>query len=262
MIYTVEDNKNYGLGKRENESYFLNIFKVAERRLEKGSVFRLKAAANKTLLLVTSGSMAIGERSLKKGSIICIFKHGNYEFFAAESAGFIEISFEYSNENLPLFRESIRVFEAPLEAVEYIDRIYYNRFYISTLTGVNEALMLNVLNMLNVLCDSYSAELGLYRNFCEWLASSDCITAEQAATAMGCTTSHLNRTVKKYSNKCLSTVISEKMILEIKRLIKYSNCTTKEIAYKLGFDSPELMRKFFKYHTGMSVRDYKKSIYD
>lgn len=260
MIYTVDDNKHYDLGKRESECFSLNIEKIKEHRLESGSLFYSPITTSKMLLAVSSGSITLSDRKIKKGSVVYISKFSNYKFSAIEPAVVIEILFDYSDDRLQLFRENIGIFEVPLETIEYINRIYYNRFYISTLSGVNEALLLNVLNMLNILCDSYSAELGLYQKFCEWLESSSYITAEQAAFAVGCTVAHLNRTVKKYSNKCLSTVINEKMILKIKMLCQYSNCSTKEIALKLGFGSSELLRKFFKYHTGMSFKDYKTKL--
>lgn len=261
MIYTVDDNKYYSLGKREVERVSLSIIQIKEHRLDDGNFFSSKVTQSKALFLVTSGSIIINDTEIKKGSVVYISKFTNYKFSAAEPAHIIEILFDYSDDYLPLFRENFRILEAPLEIIEYINRIYYNKFYINTLTGVNEALMLNVLNMLNILCDSYSAELGLYQEFCKWLESSNNITAEQAADAMGCSVAHLNRTVKKYSGKCLSAVISERKILEIKMLIQYSNSSTKEITRKLGFESPELLRKFFKYHTGISLKDYKtKSI--
>lgn len=260
MIYTIDDNKHYDQGKRETEPFFLNINNIKEYHLESGNVFYSKVLSSKTLLLVTSGSIAISDKELKKGSIVYISKYADYQFSAITSSAVIEILFEYSDVSLLLFKENIRIFKAPLEAIEYINNIYYNRFYINTLSGVNEALLLNVLNILNILCDSYSANLGLYQKFCEWLESSGYITAEQASFAMGCSVAHLNRTVKKYSNKCLRTMISEKIISNIKMLLKYSDCSTKEIALMLDFGSPELLRKFFKYHTGMSLKDYKSRL--
>lgn len=257
MIYTIDDNKYYGLGKREAERFFLNIADIREYHLESGNVFQSKVISNKALLLVTSGSIAVGGNEIKKGNIVYISKYSRYKFSAVTTANVIEILFEYSNDSLLLFKENIRIFKAPLETIEYINKIYYNKFYVNMLSGVNEALLLNILNILNILCDSYSANFGLYQKFCEWLETSNYTTAEQASVAMGCTVAHLNRTVKKYSNKCLNTVISEKMISKIEMLIKYSNYSTKEIALTLGFGSPELLRKFFKYHTGMSLKDYK-----
>lgn len=257
MIYTVDDNKRYNLGKREAKPVLISIAKIRKLHLERDGVFYSKIAENKTLLAVIYGSIIISDKEIKKGNVVYISKYANYKFSAIEPAEVIEILFEYSDDRLPLFREKIRVFKAPLDTIEYINRIYYNMFYINTLSGVNEALLLNVINMLNILCDSYSTKLGLYKKFCEWLESSSYVTAEQAAVSMGCTIAHLNRTVKQYSGKCLNTVISEKMILEIKMLIKYSSCSTKEIALKLGFSSPELLRKFFKYHTGISLKEYK-----
>lgn len=258
MIYTVDDNKRYSLGKRESKQVFISITKIRKHHLERNCVFYSKITENKILLAVISGSITIGDKEIKGGNIVYISKYVNYKFSAVEPSEVIEILFEYSDDHIPLFRENIRIFRAPLDTIEYINRIYYNKIYINTLSGVNEALLLNIINMLNILCDSYSAKLGLYKKFCEWLESSTYVTAEQAAASMGCTIAHLNRTVKQYSGKCLNTVISEKMISEIKMLIKYSNCSTKEIAFKLGFGSPELLRKFFKYHTKMSLKEYKE----
>lgn len=260
MIYTIDGNKNYGIGKRETEQFSLNIVDIKEYHFESGNIFHSNVISNKTLLFVTSGSIAINNNEIKKGNIVYIPKYSHYECSSVTSATVIEILFEYSNDHLLLFKENIRIFKAPLETIEYINKIYYNRFYINILSGVNEALLLNILNMLNILCDSYSGNLGLYQKFCEWLESSDCITAEQASVAMGCSVAHLNRTVKKYSNKCLSTIISKKMISKIEMLIKYSNYSTKEIALTLGFGSSELLRKFFKYHTGMTLKDYKSRL--
>lgn len=260
MIYTIDNNKNYGLGKRETEQFFLNIVDIREYHLESGNFFHSKVTSNKILLLVTSGSIAISNNEIKKGNVVYISKYSHYKFSAITTANVIEILFEYSNDRILLFKENLRTFKAPLETIEYIKKIYYNRLYTNMLSGVNEALLLNIINMLNILCDSYSANLGLYQKFCEWLESSNYTTAEQASVAMGCTIAHLNRTVKKYSNKCLSTLINERMISKIEMLIRYSNYSTKEIALTLGFSSPELLRKFFKYHTGISLKDYKSGL--
>lgn len=257
MIYTVNDNKNYGFGKRDAEQFFLTIHKIEKRSIEKGNDLYSKIASSKTLILVISGSMSTEGTIIKKDNIIYISPYANYKFSAIESADVIEIFFEYSDEHIPLFGESIRIFDAPMESIDCINRIYYNKFYINTLSGVNEALLLNVLNMLNIMSASYSAELGLYQKFCEWLEASNYATAEQAAAAMSCSVAHLNRIVKKNSNNCLSIIISKKMIVKIKRLLKYSKYSTKEMAEILGFGSSELLRKFFKYHTGMSLKDYK-----
>lgn len=261
MIFTT-DNKKYVLGKREPEKNSLNVVKIEERHLKSGSILRCELTESHMLFLITSGSICLSNRNIQKGNIVYISKFTNFKFTAVESASVIEIMFNYSDNNIQLFEESIRIFKASLEIKEYINRMYYNKFYINSLAGVSEALMLNVLNMLNILCNSHSLELGLYQKFCEWTEQNPAcyITPESAAAAMGCSVAHLNRTVKKYSSKCLSTVISEKRILEIKMLSKYSSCSTKDIACKLGFGSPELLRKFFKYHTGISLKEYRAKL--
>ena len=125
---------------------------------------------------------------------------------------------------------------------------------------MNEGLLLNVLNTLNLLCDSPSAELNLYQNCCQWIEQHIAcyITAKTVAEAMNCTVAHLNRVIKKHSGKCLSTNIAERRVSAIKYLIKEQTLTTKEIADRLAFESTELLCKFFKYHTGISIKEYRE----
>lgn len=55
-------------------------------------------------------------------------------------------------------------------------------------------------------------------------------------------------------------VIDKRRVLEIKRLLKGTNQSVKEIAFSLGFDEPTNMVKFFKKHVGvtpLTFRDQK-----
>lgn len=140
--------------------------------------------------------------------------------------------------------------------------MYKNQCFCDNLPGVNEGLLLNILNMLSIRYNYYSAELSLYQKCYEWIEQNAYrfISAEYVAEAMGCSVAHLNRTVKKYSNKCLSEMIAEARISAIKQFVKFSDSSTQDMALNLGFESAELLRKFFKYHTGVSLKEYKKSI--
>lgn len=52
-------------------------------------------------------------------------------------------------------------------------------------------------------------------------------------------------------------VIIERVILEIKRQLKGTQKTIKEIAYELGFDEPTNMVKYFKKHTGNTPSEFR-----
>jgi AraC-like DNA-binding protein len=52
-------------------------------------------------------------------------------------------------------------------------------------------------------------------------------------------------------------LIHNRIILEAKRCLHYTNKTAKEIAYDLGFDNPEHFSRFFKANTGKSISVFR-----
>ncbi|WP_136482492.1 helix-turn-helix domain-containing protein [Cognatitamlana onchidii] len=55
-------------------------------------------------------------------------------------------------------------------------------------------------------------------------------------------------------------IIHERIILEAKRLLMYTDMTAKEIAYKVGFEDASHLSRLFKKHTTLSPSDFKKQI--
>lgn len=62
-----------------------------------------------------------------------------------------------------------------------------------------------------------------------------------------------------YNNKSPLTVIQERIVLEAKRLMIYTDKTSKEIAYQLGFDDTAYFSKFFKKMTSVSPSVFRKN---
>ena len=83
------------------------------------------------------------------------------------------------------------------------------------------------------------------------------ITAENVADALDRSRAYLNRVIKSVDGSCLSEKIISSRIKRIQNLCSVENLSLAEISQKLDFYSPELLCKFFKYHTGMSVSDYR-----
>ncbi|MEO1055207.1 MAG: helix-turn-helix domain-containing protein [Bacteroidota bacterium] len=69
----------------------------------------------------------------------------------------------------------------------------------------------------------------------------------------------LNQTVKAVLGKTAKEVISEKIIQEAKRHIKYSTDDVSEISYYLGFDEPTHFIRFFKKHTSYTPKEYRSN---
>lgn len=64
---------------------------------------------------------------------------------------------------------------------------------------------------------------------------------------------------KKYNEKTPLTFINERILLEAKRLLLFSDKTSTEIAYELGYKEPAHFSKFFKNQIGISPIEFKKT---
>lgn len=61
-----------------------------------------------------------------------------------------------------------------------------------------------------------------------------------------------------YGTKTPQQLIHERIMMEAKRLLYYTDKSAKEIAYELGFEDAAYFSHFFKKQTGLSPSDFKK----
>ncbi|XCF06612.1 helix-turn-helix domain-containing protein [Tamlana crocina] len=69
----------------------------------------------------------------------------------------------------------------------------------------------------------------------------------------------LSNTFAKLNTSPLQ-IIHERIILEAKRLLVYTDKTAKEIAYEIGFDDASHLSRLFKKYTALSPSDFKKQL--
>ena len=72
------------------------------------------------------------------------------------------------------------------------------------------------------------------------------------------TPKYLSKIVKEASGRSGPEWIDDFVILEAKNLLRYSDESIKEIAYKLNFPSASVFNKFFKANTGLVPSDYRR----
>lgn len=65
---------------------------------------------------------------------------------------------------------------------------------------------------------------------------------------------------KQFHQKSPLHIIHERLELEAKRLLRYTDKTTKEIAYELGFDDASKFSRFFKTQTGEYPTIFKEQL--
>jgi AraC-like DNA-binding protein len=62
-----------------------------------------------------------------------------------------------------------------------------------------------------------------------------------------------------YNNKTPSQVIQERILIEAKRLLTYTQKTVKQITFELGFEDVSYFSNFFKKHTSLSPVDFRNA---
>jgi len=79
------------------------------------------------------------------------------------------------------------------------------------------------------------------------------------ANSLNITSKKLNHIINSHCGKPVKRLIEERVILEIKRLLLYTDETIKEIGHQLGFSDPTNFNKFFKRHVKMTPLDFRIS---
>ncbi len=87
----------------------------------------------------------------------------------------------------------------------------------------------------------------------------DIKTVKEYAEMLFMTPQNLNRITKKMTGKSASDLINEKVLIEIKRHLLFTNSSIEEIAYHLNFYDNSYFTKYFKKATGMTPKAFRTS---
>ncbi len=79
------------------------------------------------------------------------------------------------------------------------------------------------------------------------------------ADRLNLTPNYLSGRIKEYSGRTAIEWIEDSVILEAKTMLKHTDLSIQEIAYKLNFPTQTFFGKYFKRITGMSPKQYKNS---
>jgi len=105
-----------------------------------------------------------------------------------------------------------------------------------------------------------SAGNNLYSDFLElldqtWKTSP---RPKDLAEMLRITPDHLSATLREIAGANTSDLISERIILEAKRLLAHSRLGIAEVAYSTGFEDPSYFARFFKRKTGATPKEFRK----
>ncbi len=74
------------------------------------------------------------------------------------------------------------------------------------------------------------------------------------------TSNHLNEVIKTETGTSAKDFIQNRLLLEAKRLARYSNLSVKEIAYQLGYEDVAHFSKFFKKNVGVAFTEFRETV--
>lgn len=81
---------------------------------------------------------------------------------------------------------------------------------------------------------------------------------EAFADQLGMTSAHLNTLCRRLAGRSALQLLHERLLLEAKRQLTYTNMTISEVADNLGFSEPAYFTRFFKRLTGLAPRDFRR----
>lgn len=86
-------------------------------------------------------------------------------------------------------------------------------------------------------------------------------TVKDYADRLNVSSKTLTNSVTECSRKSPLMFINDRIILEAKRLLRFTNLMVKEIAYRMGYDDPSYFVKFFKRQTGYLPSDFREKVF-
>jgi AraC family transcriptional activator of pobA len=112
--------------------------------------------------------------------------------------------------------------------------------------------------------NTQSAEVSknLVRNFKELVEKnhSRWHQVKEYAESLSVTPNYLNEVIRSSVNIPAKEFIQHRIILEAKRMVIYSEKSSKEIGFDLGFNDPAHFSKFFRNNTGQSLAGFRESL--
>jgi len=104
--------------------------------------------------------------------------------------------------------------------------------------------------------DSYTLQSFQFKELVEENYKNG-LTINEYADLMNISSKTLNTITKVTADKSPSQLIAERIILEAKRLLKFTSLQIGEIAYNLGFEDPSYFIKYFKRYVHISPNKFR-----
>lgn len=200
---------------------------------------------------------------------LCIFKEDFFEHFSAIKSYPIyqpggNPCFKIQPEDIESFRELYLKMQSEIRS-DYTFKYDLLRSYLSEL--IHRAMKLSEADVsINIGTNANMRIFHLFTELLELQFPIDTLqqtlrlrTAQDFASQLSIHLNHLNRALKQVTGKTTTQVITERLLLEAKAMLKYTSWNISEIGYSLGFDDSSYFIRSFKSHAGLTPKAFREA---
>jgi len=200
---------------------------------------------------------------------LCIFKEDFFEHFSAIKSYPIyqpggNPCFKIQPEDIESFRELYLKMQSEIRS-DYTFKYDLLRSYLSEL--IHRAIKLSEADVsINIGTNANMRIFHLFTELLELQFPIDTLqqtlrlrTAQDFASQLSIHLNHLNRALKQVTGKTTTQVITERLLLEAKAMLKYTSWNISEIGYSLGFDDSSYFIRSFKSHAGLTPKAFREA---
>ena len=260
MIHTINELNKFN---KNNPLYTLSYYYCKRLLIEEGGTYRSIVSDHHKIVYVLSGAARIATKEqsylLSENDCMLCSRFNEFTLSPLKNAKVYLVSFSYDSP-LPFFRDGRFLYiKKAEELLPLLNDLYTSENSLILLDGSNDAAVLLLLQKIARLTAGDQNQLALYQKCCEYIEAHVHLglSAQSVAIALGYSKDHLGRVVKTCSGKSLKALIDFARVRKIKELAK-NRYASERIAEQLGFASPELLRKFFRYQTGQTLAAYTR----
>ncbi len=131
-------------------------------------------------------------------------------------------------------------------------------------TAIEAALRLLLVRVCRLFRETGEPRSTEYKRYLEFLGLVEChysagLSVEAYATQLGVSSKTLSRSVHDAASCSPKDVISERLALEMKRLLVHTDLSVKEIAGRLGMNDASYLTRFFRKQAGVAPSAFRAS---
>ena len=188
------------------------------------------------------------------------------QYFQLLSGSFSITTFEFSNDNINHTTNSRFLFKH-LISLGHIDINPQNKYYLDELQSID--ILKNSVSLLSKGIDDWiklnpfkatSEDINLLFDLKEIVDEKyrEPVSITYISSVLNEKPYRINTITKEKLNNSIHKLTIDKVLLESKRKIVFTDLSTKEIAYDLGFNDPNYFNRFFKKETEMTPQEFRE----